>query len=915
MGPSPSGAFRFLTFLFVALGTGIWLFQQESTRRAEALVRQTNARQALDTGILQAYESGKAERLQEAELHLSEAASHLANADSAELGERLAQAEADVQFAQHLVDIRQSAMVHFVEHSTSSPHAHFKLLISGYPQAFQQAGIDLDAEPGPTARQISNSPFSEITIAALEEWAISAFMLKRHSEQKKLLKIVGLIDPESDWCARFRNPEVWSDEKGLRTLAEDAIKAESPPPAHQLTITATLLRNLGAKSEGLNLLREAVRRRPADFWSNFEIGSTYFRERKYKEAASFFRIMVALQPQRPWILNRLGTALVLAGDFDEGLTLVRDAVKLEPTNGDLRKNLVVSLIKAGRVSDGLTAARQTFEAEPNNAEAATTYGMALSVAGQPEASIAMYRKAVSLSPMDFIAQHDLSSALGIAGHLEEAVAEFRKTIALDKTLFGGHLGLCMSLFKLRRYEEALPEFEWFIRDFDPRNKREDADLGNGLDSKYIIARRYYSDALFRLGRFKQAQTEIQTFLDLPPLDISARERLKQQLENGKTLIPLESHIPAILGGAEVQGNPSQMCALAEWCYLYRHIPVISIRHYSAAFKKGPTLAEDLDAKYRFHAACAAVLAGYGNDSESAKLDDQTRAGFRKQSLEWLLADLRGWVQRRADSKHGQLPTQAAVMWQQHPDLAVVREPQALAKLPETERQNWQNLWSEVKALAVNDAGQILLQARAHVDHKRWAQAAESYAQLKYAESSDFERWFEFAAVQLLVGDREGYKQTCKHMLGDKTIRAYLVARACTLSPDSPEHVVSAAEISNMELMKRKTEFWSLCEQGALGIRTNRLDDSIVRFQESLKVDSRPGAAVVNWLWLALAYQKLGNSAEARSWLNKSASWLDGIGEKLPYSAEAIGLHRHNWLEAHVLRREAETLLSEKKPGQ
>ena len=30
--------------------------------------------------------------------------------------------------------------------------------------------------------------------------------------------------------------------------------------------------------------------------------------------------------------------------------------------------------------------------------------------------------------------------------------------------------------------------------------------------------------------------------------------------------------------------------------------------------------------------------------------------------------------------------------------------------------------------------------------------------------------------------------------------------------------------------------------------------------------------------------------------------------------EEIGLHLHNWLEAHVLRREAEAIISSKDPG-
>jgi hypothetical protein len=36
-------------------------------------------------------------------------------------------------------------------------------------------------------------------------------------------------------------------------------------------------------------------------------------------------------------------------------------------------------------------------------------------------------------------------------------------------------------------------------------------------------------------------------------------------------------------------------------------------------------------------------------------------------------------------------------------------------------------------------------------------------------------------------------------------------------------------------------------------------------QQSLKEEARPGAAVMTWLWLALAQQKLGKPAEARHW--------------------------------------------------
>jgi hypothetical protein len=67
--------------------------------------------------------------------------------------------------------------------------------------------------------------------------------------------------------------------------------------------------------------------------------------------------------------------------------------------------------------------------------------------------------------------------------------------------------------------------------------------------------------------------------------------------------------------------------------------------------------------------------------------------------------------------------------------------------------------------------------------------------------------------------------------------------------------------------------------------------------------------VLNWLWLALAGQRLGKSEEARRWLDKATAWLDQYRDGMPNRAdEELGLHLQNWLEAHVLRREAEVLL-------
>ena len=177
-------------------------------------------------------------------------------------------------------------------------------------------------------------------------------------------------------------------------------------------------------------------------------------------------------------------------------------------------------------------------------------------------------------------------------------------------------------------------------------------------------------------------------------------------------------------------------------------------------------------------------------------------------------------------------------------------------------------------------------------------------------------WFEYAALLLLSGDRPGYEKACAHLVNrcgqDKGPRPYHVARAWTLAPHAVADMSLPGRLAEKELQDSR-EFWSLTEQGALAYRAGRFQEAVSLFEQSLKADVKPGRAVVNWPWLALANQRLGKAEEARLWLGKAQAWLDKYGDGMPARAEAeAGLHLHNRLEAHVLRREAEALI---QPGE
>jgi serine/threonine-protein kinase len=205
---------------------------------------------------------------------------------------------------------------------------------------------------------------------------------------------------------------------------------------------------------------------------------------------------------------------------------------------------------------------------------------------------------------------------------------------------------------------------------------------------------------------------------------------------------------------------------------------------------------------------------------------------------------------------------------------------------------------------------------AFATRRDWAEAVEGYAQaLKRGPIQDGHFWFEYAALLLLSGDRPGYARACAQMI-EKCgkpggPRAYHVARACTLAPDAVAEASLPGRLSEKELKDHARDFWSLTEEGALAYRAGRYQNSVPFFEQSLEVDPKPGRAVLNWLWLALANQRLGKTEEARRWLGNAQSWLDQYRDGISARAEEnFGVHFHNWLEAHVLRREAEAVLSQ-----
>jgi lipopolysaccharide biosynthesis regulator YciM len=144
--------------------------------------------------------------------------------------------------------------------------------------------------------------------------------------------------------------------------------------------------------------------------------------------------------------------------------------------------------------------------------------------------------------------------------------------------------------------------------------------------------------------------------------------------------------------------------------------------------------------------------------------------------------------------------------------------------------------------------------------------------------------------------------------------AYLAARTCVLGPNASDDPAGVVGLAGQAVADDPKCPWYLHTLGMAHYRAGEFDRAIQRLRESNDAEPAWSANVVNWLGLAMGYHHLGQAEEARKWLDKAVKWIDEAAAKSPKGTRGAipGLDSsHDWLACHVLRREAETLLTSK----
>jgi hypothetical protein len=177
---------------------------------------------------------------------------------------------------------------------------------------------------------------------------------------------------------------------------------------------------------------------------------------------------------------------------------------------------------------------------------------------------------------------------------------------------------------------------------------------------------------------------------VPGLHQAAEQAVRQT----ERFVEFDARLPAILRGDLKPASAEERIELAQTAKRKR-LFLAAARFYKEAFAARPALAEP--GSNRYDAACYAALAGCGQGEDGKKLTAKEQAQWRKQSLDWLRAELARMAKQVAEGKRQ--PVRISLRhWKRDRDLIGVRDASALAKLPVGERPAWRTFWADVDAL-------------------------------------------------------------------------------------------------------------------------------------------------------------------------------------------------------------------------
>jgi eukaryotic-like serine/threonine-protein kinase len=309
--------------------------------------------------------------------------------------------------------------------------------------------------------------------------------------------------------------------------------------------------------------------------------------------------------------------------------------------------------------------------------------------------------------------------LNAQGNREQAAAEFKNAMRLAPD----DGPACFHMATVMRDEGHVDQA---IELFDRAVKWEGEHLDNPGGAIWELAR-----TLRMASRFDDAVATYRRVREQNGVGPNDVRRADHEITATEAERSLMSRLSEVIKGKPPAGTAESaaLAQLASSRSLYASAARLWQLALAGARKPGDVLRGGL----RYDAARAAALAASGQAKDDLPSDNAARATLRSHAIDWLKAEINSLSQALDKEPAPDRRSVARILeyWKVDPDLAGVRDADALAKLPDKEQQAWRNLWADVEALldTAIEKGNGKLTASITKNHKASELVADSHKEL------------------------------------------------------------------------------------------------------------------------------------------------------------------------------------------
>jgi len=251
---------------------------------------------------------------------------------------------------------------------------------------------------------------------------------------------------------------------------------------------AAVLNDLGDTDAAIEAYAEAHKVNPGAPKYLKRLADLYLERDQYADAARYFRLFLAIEPDNGEVHNNLGYACERLGKLEEAEACYRRAVELNGDVPEINNNLATVLRLLGRTAEAedyfqraiaidparwedlahlagmylnrrepdkaLPIYEMLLPLHPENAKLYNDYGICLSSIGRISDGSAAFLRAIELDPEFAEAFNNLGTNRMSEGDRMGAIAAFKSAIGHKPRYLDAHTNLCLALQFVDRYDEA-----------------------------------------------------------------------------------------------------------------------------------------------------------------------------------------------------------------------------------------------------------------------------------------------------------------------------------------------------------------------------------------------------------------------------------------------------------------------------